>query len=480
MGLMSHPPFKKFASAHVLVIGDVMLDKYLEGHSDRISPEAPVPVFKSVSERCVLGGAANTAANIASLGGKVSLIGLVGKDANAKQLSNLCKNQGIDFIPYIWNAPTITKTRIVGNMQQMLRIDNEESASYDDQKNLLASAKDILKKCQVLLFSDYNKGCLSSDFCQSLIAHCKKNHIHVIVDPKPCNIHFFSGCDYLTPNWKEAREIAGQHPKGKSDSDLLSVASAIHQLTSASVIMTLGADGLFFAPKNSLRTLRMPTVAKEVYDVSGAGDTFIATFSLCKASGCDDVLSLQLANQASGIVVGKHGTSLVYPSDFVEATTQHPKLITSREELKTLSTHHKSQGKTIVSINGSFDLVHAGHLYFLNEAKKQGDILVVGLNTDKSIQKYKSKDRPIINQNDRAQILLALRMIDYVYLFDETDPRKFISDLKPHIHVNGEEYGTNCIESQTVTKIGGKLHLVKRLPGLSTSDIIQKILKIHS
>jgi len=489
--------FRSFKRASLVVVGDVMLDRYLEGSSERISPEAPVPIFKFQHEKVVLGGAANTAANISSLGGKVSLLGLIGKDTHGALLKKLCKNHKISFFPQLTQAPTITKTRIIGGNQQMLRIDKEEHTVNNHIPDLIKKTKSLLKPGDVLLFSDYNKGCLTEDFCQVLINHCKKNKILVIADPKPVNINFFKNCDYLTPNWKESQEIAHLFYAEKSLSNLTHTASLIYKKTKSKVIMTLGPDGLFYFPSPRKPIIRMSTLAREVFDVSGAGDTFIAAFSLCKASGIPDNISLNFANRASGIVVKKQGTALAYPQDFKESDSidilskensfnknssnfnfqfdTEQRLLEEENSLKKIADMlHKSKHK-IVSLNGSFDLLHAGHLYILSEAKKQGDVLVIGLNSDSSIKKYKSPHLPIIDEKNRAQMLLALHMVDFVYIFPQINPLRFISLLKPHVHVNGAEYGKNCIEAPLLKKIGAELLLVKRIPQLASSDIIRKI-----
>ena len=217
----------------------------------------------------------------------------------------------------------------------------------------------------------------------------------------------------------------------------------------------------------------MPTLARDVFDVSGAGDTVVAAFALARASGADHETAVTIANKAASIVVGKFGTATVTPEEILEDTTALR--LVPRRGLAPLAASLRATGKRIVTINGSFDVLHSGHLHILNEARERGDVLIVGLNSDASVRGYKGPDRPIIPERDRAEMLLALRSVDYVHVFDEPDPRAFLQELKPEVHVNGSEYGPECIESETVTRGGGQIHIVSRIPGLSTSHIVNTL-----
>ncbi len=467
----------RFPQLNILVLGDVFLDEYLSGDCTRISPEAPVPILSVTSTRRVLGGAANTAANIASLGGKTHLIGLIGEDSHGEEFQELALRQGIRLTGIKDGRPTIKKTRLLGQRQQLLRLDYEETHPIDPatEKKILQAFQEQLPQAQVVVISDYAKGFLTRSLCQALIQGCIKAGKMVIVDPRPQNFDFYQGSTYLTPNWKEGQELLGRAPGPMTDAEVDSVGSDLSGRLEARILLTLGAAGMAFFHNRGkvVEKFRIPTAAREVFDVSGAGDTVVAAFALAKGAGLSDRDAMTLANRAAGIVVAKLGTATVTPDELSDDGAGR---LLSRAALAPLSARLRSQGKTLVSLNGSFDLLHAGHLYILEEAKKQGDVLVVGLNSDASVKRYKGNSRPIIPQEYRAQMLLALRAVDYVHLFDEEVPMPFLEQLKPHVHVNGSEYGENCIEADTVRKNGGRIHIVEKIPGLSTSEVVSRIL----
>jgi D-beta-D-heptose 7-phosphate kinase / D-beta-D-heptose 1-phosphate adenosyltransferase len=472
----------RFDAHTILILGDVFLDEYLSGDCSRLSPEAPVPILKveALRTRRVLGGAANTAANVASLGGKAILVGLIGEDAHGREFREITAALGIELDPIHDGRPTMKKIRLLGQRQQLLRLDYEEThdISGGTEKAVLAAFRRHLPKASMVVLPDYAKGFFTHDLVQAIIKETHAAGKEVLIDPRPQHRSYYPGCDYITPNWKETQGLLGQAECEADDALVVRNGLALRDKLGTHVILTLGAKGMaVFArgsERGSDRPIRLPTVAREVFDVSGAGDTVVATFALAKSAGADLESAVRLANQAAGVVVAKLGTATVTREELLDLEFRDHRLV-ARAHLAALSARLKAEGKRIVTLNGSFDLMHAGHLYILEEARKQGDVLIVGLNSDASIKQYKGPTRPIIPEDYRARMLLALRTVDYVHLFDETEPMPFLEEVKPHVHVNGSEYGADCIEAPTVKRHGGRIHIVEKIPGLSTSEILAKI-----
>jgi D-beta-D-heptose 7-phosphate kinase/D-beta-D-heptose 1-phosphate adenosyltransferase len=468
--------FDKFPGQKILVIGDVMLDEYLSGDCSRISPEAPVPIVAVTSSRTVLGGAANTSHNITALGGHSILIGSVGKDDAGRQFATLAAAAGIEFVPIHRDQPTIRKVRVVGQQQQLVRLDYESpaSASATIEKDTLAAITTHLPACGMVVISDYAKGLLTESLCQRVIAMARAAGKRVIVDPRPQHAEFYRDCDYLTPNWKEALGLLGRPDIAPTPELIDTVGHDLVRRFDACVLLTMGAKGITFFDKTGTARFSEPAVAREVFDVSGAGDTVVAAFSLALAAGASERESIVLANRAAGIAVGKLGTATVSLGELRGDGSLENRLL-DRSQLKPLATTLRAQGKRIVTINGSFDILHSGHLHILREARDQGDVLIVGVNSDRSVRAYKGADRPYVSERDRAEMLLALRYVDYVHIFDEEVPMPFLEEVKPHVHVNGAEYGADCIEAPLVRSLGGRVHIVEKVPGLSTTAIASRI-----
>jgi D-beta-D-heptose 7-phosphate kinase/D-beta-D-heptose 1-phosphate adenosyltransferase len=461
-----------FKHRRVLVVGDAILDEYLAGDCSRISPEAPVPVLKVDSLRHVLGGAANTAANIVSLGGRATLIALVGDDDGGHTLRRCAGDAGVDLVAVDHGRATLRKTRVVGQHQQIVRLDYEDiqtpSPALEAEILLLVDAS--VGSCDIVVISDYAKGFLSSSMSQAIIKRAHDLNLEVVVDPRPQHRDFYKGCDYLTPNWKESRALLRLPDAEPSQEAIGKVAHALAAELGTNVVLTLGAHGILFHGRNGDKQFSLPTLAREVFDVSGAGDTVVAAFALARAAGADHETAVGLANRAASIVVGKFGTATVTPDEILQDTDALR--LVPRMALSQLAATLRAKGKRIVTTNGSFDLLHNGHLYLLNEARQRGDVLIVGLNSDTSVRSYKGPNRPIVTERRRAEMLLALRMVDYVHIFDEPNPIAFLKELNPDVHVNSAEYGEDCVESATVRRGGGTVHLVNRIPGISTSRLI--------
>lgn len=468
----------RFPQVTVLVIGDVLLDEYVSGDCSRLSPEAPVPILRvdRARVRWTLGGAANTAANVASLGGRATLIGITGDDDAGQRVSDLCRERRIDLVAVRDGRPTIRKSRVVGQRQQLLRLDYEDASpiSAGTEAEVLAEFRRLLPASSIVVLSDYAKGLITSVVGQTIIAEAHAAGKEVVVDPRPEHLQHYLHCDYVTPNWKESQELLGRPLAEASPSRVTEVGAALRERLGSTVVLTLGPGGMAIFDRDSDAQFDLPTVAREVFDVSGAGDTVVATLALARAAGADLITAARLSNHAAGIVVGKLGTATVSAAELLDDRSAGTRLV-SRAGLRPLAERLRAQGQTIVTLNGSFDLLHAGHLHIIDEARRQGDVLIVGLNSDASVRAYKGPTRPIVPEAYRAAMLLALRAVDYVHIFDETVPMPFLDEVRPHVHVNGSEYGAECIEAPLVTSHGGHIHVVDKVAGLSTSDIVSRI-----
>jgi D-beta-D-heptose 7-phosphate kinase / D-beta-D-heptose 1-phosphate adenosyltransferase len=468
----------RFPSQTILVLGDVFLDEYISGDCSRLSPEAPVPVLKvdDGKTRRVPGGAANTAANVASLGAKAVLIGISADDWHGRRFEELVTAAGIAYARVSDGRPTMRKTRLVGQGQQLLRLDYEETpaAGPATSEAILAAFREHLPAAGMVVLSDYAKGFLTLETTQAILRDAHAAGKEVLVDPRPQHARFYTGCDYITPNWKESQGLLGQPESDPTDSLIVQNGLALRERMGCHVILTLGARGITFLDRETGAHFNLPTQAREVFDVSGAGDTVVAAFALARAAGAGLEDAVRIANKAAGIVVGKFGTATVAREELLEAEPGETRLI-GRAALAPLSQSLKAQGRRVVTVNGSFDLLHGGHVHILEEARAQGDVLIVGLNSDASVKAYKGESRPIVPEGERARMLLALRAVDYVHIFDETEPMPFLAEIKPQVHVNGSEYGPDCIEAPLVKANGGRIHIVSKIPGLSTSALLARI-----
>src|SRR5437667_2393816 len=379
-----------FKHRRVLVLGDAILDEYLLGDCSRISPEAPVPVLKVNTSRRVLGGAANTAANIVSLGGRATLIALVGSDDGGLTLKRCASEAGIDLLPVDHGLATLRKTRVVGQHQQIVRLDYEEiqpSGAATDAE-ILALFDASVDACDIVVISDYAKGFLSASLSQAIIRRAHEANRHVIVDPRPQHCEYYRGCDYLTPNWRESRALLHLADAALTSEAVVSLARSLASELATHVVLTLGAHGISFCSRTGDEEFAMPTLAREVFDVSGAGDTVVAAFALARASGADHASAVTIANKAASVVVGKFGTATVRPEEILYDTDALR--LVPRHALAQLAATLRAKGKRIVTINGSFDILHNGHLHILNEARQRGDVLIVGLTSDASVRTSKA------------------------------------------------------------------------------------------
>ncbi|PPD56407.1 MAG: bifunctional heptose 7-phosphate kinase/heptose 1-phosphate adenyltransferase [Methylotenera sp.] len=466
---------------HVLVIGDVMLDRYLIGSVGRISPEAPVPIVLLNQQNERAGGAANVAANLALLGIETHMIGCVGDDSEGATLLKLLQQLVIDTsgVYTSKSRPTIAKTRVLSGHQQMLRLDQESNAAFnaDENAGLNAAIKQQLAlKPSVVILSDYAKGLLSEATCQAIIAQCKAANIKVLVDPKGRDYSKYSGATALTPNKKETAEACDTYI---DDADLISKASHLKQkLQLEFLAVTRGEEGISLIDE---KTHHLPAIAKQVFDVSGAGDTVIATLAAGLMHNLSVLQSLQLANIAAAVVVGKVGTVPISQADLLEALasqqgSEQANKVCDLDALSLKVNAWKNANQKIVFTNGCFDLLHAGHVTYLEAAKKHGDKLILGLNTDRSVSAIKGPTRPVVHENDRARVLAALESVDAVILFDEDTPLNLINAIKPNVIAKGSDYtAEQVVGGKEVQSWGGEIALIDLVEGRSTSNIIKKM-----
>ena len=468
------------SKSHALVIGDVMLDRYLIGSVGRISPEAPVPIVLLNTQNERAGGAANVAANLALLGIKTQLIGCVGNDIEATSLGKLISDIGIENdLVTSKQRPTIAKTRIVSGHQQMMRLDQESHSAFtiDETKAVLNAIQSALKtNPAVVILSDYAKGLLSLEVCQTVIAQCNAQQIPVLVDPKGSDYSKYAGATALTPNKKETAEAC---KIDINDASLIAKASALKaQLGLAFLAVTRGEEGISLIDES---THHLPAIAKQVFDVSGAGDTVIATLAAGLIAELNPLQSLQLANIAAAVVVGKVGTVPITQADLIEALNAEQGSVQAHKvcdlaELKAKVAAWKLAKQKIVFTNGCFDLLHAGHVTYLEAAKKWGDKLILGLNTDRSVSAIKGPSRPVVHEDDRARVLAALESVDAVILFDEDTPLNLINAIKPNVIAKGSDYSANqVVGGKEVQSWGGEIALIDLVEGRSTSNIIKKM-----
>jgi D-beta-D-heptose 7-phosphate kinase/D-beta-D-heptose 1-phosphate adenosyltransferase len=458
----------------VAVIGDIILDEYIIGDTERISPEAPAPVIMEHSRHYVPGGAANVVVNIACLGANARLFGTIGDDPEGSFLRNALRSRGLDDsgIMTLQGRPTTRKTRVIARGNQMLRIDKEITGTIDCsvEKKLIKSILDSPEK--VVIVSDYAKGTVTSDMVRVLAKAGK----YVIADPKSADFSKYSHASIVTPNLNELSLAAGIPHLSPAD-----IEQHAHRLMKAfsisCILVTAGPDGMYLVEKNE-RFIHEHARTREVYDVTGAGDTVIAALASVIGGGASPADACYIANIAAGIVVGKPQTATTTPQEimsYVFGASASDKIIdieTLLERLREL----RSAGRKIVFTNGCFDLLHVGHITYLNEARGLGDILVVGLNTDRSVRALKGPSRPVIPEEERSHLLAALECVDFVILFDEDTPLKLIEKVRPDYLVKGADYSREKVVGHDIVEsYGGKVCLLPLVNDTSTTSIINRI-----
>ena len=465
------------SKSKVLVVGDVMMDAYMIGETRRVSPEAPVPVVEVIKEDEKVGGAANVALNISSLGAKSFLLGITGKDKTADNIKGILSHKNVDiFLKQINNIKTIKKLRIISRNQQLLRLDFEEPFIFEPEI-LETEFKNLIKRVDAIIFSDYAKGTLKD--IQRLIMISNKNKLPIVVDPKGNQFSKYKNATIITPNFSEFELVVG---KCQSETDIsIKGNQLIDDLNLKALLITRSEKGMTLIQKNC-KSQNLHTLAKEVYDVTGAGDTVVASLGAALGAGISISDAAYLSNCAAGIVVGKLGTSTVEIDEISEILNKNQytrKLISDENELIRFLEIKKKQIKTIVFTNGCFDLIHPGHIDYLKKAKGFGDLLIVGINSDKSIVRIKGEDRPINNLETRIKNLEAFPFIDKIIPFNEDTPENLIKKILPDVLIKGGDYKIDeIIGRDIVQKNGGKVITIDLLKGYSTSKIIDNIIKL--
>lgn len=458
----------------IAVIGDLMLDEYLLGEVDRISPEDPVPIVNFKNKISSPGGAGNVAANLCSLKAEVFIFGAAGNDTAGREIINHLKKTGANTSKILKSKkPTIIKQRIIGRDKHLLRIDYEDASeeSEDLRKKIFLNFKLALREINAVIFSDYSKGLISKQLAQNIISLCKKYKKPVFADFKPEHKDFYINADIITPNFKEAVKIAGEEKK------LEETGKSLTKFFNSNVLITQGAEGLTVFPKSG-KSAHFPVYAvKQIYDVAGAGDTVLSVLTWSVCLGLPLYEAAYLANAAGSLTVSKRGTSVISKSELISLFSANGKLKTT-EELKEIFYEAKNGGKKTVFTCGCYDLTNSKHIDFLHKASKLGNIFVVAINSDSSISKIKGPLRPIINIDGRIKMVSAVPYVDYVIAFDEISPKKIINILKPDIFVKGGDYPlSGVLEKNIVERYGGKIKVIPKIEGPSTTSIIEEILK---
>ncbi|MCC4834312.1 MULTISPECIES: bifunctional D-glycero-beta-D-manno-heptose-7-phosphate kinase/D-glycero-beta-D-manno-heptose 1-phosphate adenylyltransferase HldE [Shewanella] len=471
---VSLPAFEK---ARVLVVGDVMLDRYWVGPTGRISPEAPVPVVNINEIEDRPGGAANVALNIAALGGQIQLAGIVGADETAQALTVGVQAQGVEprWLT-VADKPTITKLRVFSRNQQLIRLDFEEKYAKADSENLFSSSEAILDDVDVLVLSDYAKGAIDTPV--EFIAKARAKGVTVLVDPKGTDFARYRGASLLTPNMSEFEAVVGTVT---DEADLIAKAKQlIKEHNFDAMLVTRSEKGMTLISQDEAE-LHIPTVAREVYDVTGAGDTVISALATSLAAGSTMAQACSIANIAAGVVVAKLGTATVSRIELIEALALNQGEsgfgVVTEDQLAYALEQARLRGEKVVMTNGCFDILHAGHVSYLQQAKALGDRLIVAVNDDASVKRLKGEGRPVNQEDRRMAVLAGLASVDWVIPFSEDTPQRVISRLLPDSLVKGGDYKVEEVAGGTeVMAAGGKVEILGFEDGVSTTAIIENIM----
>ena len=469
-----------FGHPQVLVVGDLMLDKYVWGEVERISPEAPVPVLRTGRQSEQPGGAANVAMNLAGLGARVMVMGFGGGDDDQAELEVLLRDAGVKFsIVACPGWPTTSKLRVLAGHQQLLRMDREAKPAYSARAaaTLLGQLAAALPEAAVVVLSDYAKGVLSERVCRTVIAGARAAHVPVVVDPKVRDFLRYRGATAICPNAKELATVTGEPA-----SDLNRLLAAGQAMTAALgleyMLVTLSEKGIAILRPDSRQYA--PAETRQVYDVSGAGDTVVAVVAAAMASGVAIEAAARLANVAAGIVIGKVGTVPIQHGELAGALSEElrpgsDEKVVPIEVLLARIAGWRSRGLQVVFTNGCFDLLHVGHIALLEQARRMGDRLIVAVNSDRSVQRLKGPDRPLVQEQDRARILAALAAVDAVVVFDESTPLRLIEAIRPDVLVKGGDYcDVDVVGAAELRGWGGRVELVPLVAGCSTTSLIER------
>lgn len=463
-----------FDAVHIAVAGDVMLDHYWHGDAGRISPEAPVPVVRITDSERRAGGAGNVARNVAALGASARLYGVVGEDPEAQALRDGLDAAGVSCVLHaIPNWGTIAKTRIISRRQQLLRLDRESAVPVDAARTLSGAVSEELSRCDVLILSDYGKGSLAE--AEAIIASAREREIPVLVDPKGQDFGRYRGATVLTPNRPEFEAVMG--PCEGDDDFARKGARLAGELGLAAVLVTRGEQGMSLVPAAGA-PVHLTARAREVFDVTGAGDTVIAALACALGAGASAEDAARIANLAAGLVVSRFGAATVSRDQLVEELTSAAStaqgLLSLQQVLQAVAAA-RSRGERVVMTNGCFDLLHAGHVSYLREARGLGDRLLVAINSDASVARLKGAGRPLNTSRARAAVLSALSMVDWVVEFDEDTPQRLVSELLPDVLVKGGDYAPeDIVGAEEVRAAGGEVFSLGFVEGFSTSRLLDR------
>ncbi len=464
----------------ILVIGDLILDRYVTGAVERISPEAPIPVLTAMQSEDRLGGAGNVAANLRAMEAPVEVIGVIGDDSRGRRMLGMFEELGCDASRCVVDPdrPTTEKTRMISGVQQMLRVDWEKAQAIgaELEAQLVRDLPARVHGAQAVILSDYGKGVLTGAVLNAVISAARKAGVPVLVDPKGKDYSIYAGATLVTPNRKEAEDALGRKLDALGDMptaarDLMRIA----KLDAA--VITLGAAGMFHMTRDG-DSGHVPTVARQVFDVTGAGDTVISHLAIALGDKRPLDVAVLLANHAAGIVVGKRGAASVTRTELISALGRHSvgsRKIVHDEELTALLSRWRKERARVVFTNGCFDVLHAGHVQYLRFARSQGDMLVVGVNDDDSVRRMKGPSRPVNPIGDRLEVLAALEMIDAVTTFTEDTPANIIERVSPNVLVKGEDWkDKGVVGREWVESHGGVVVLAPLLDGRSTTNILKR------
>ncbi len=472
----------RLETPRVLIVGDLILDRYVTGEVERISPEAPIPLLTARHSEMRLGGAGNVAANLRAMKAEVEVLGVTGRDDRGETLLDLLRDVGVDSsaVLRLDERATTLKMRLLGGAQQILRVDWEDRRPLSDEaaEGLLAGLGARVAHAGAVVLSDYGKGVLTTQVIRGVIDVAREAGVPVLVDPKGADYSCYRGATLVTPNRREAEEALG-----RSLARLDDLPAAAHELIELAgleaVVITLGSDGIFFRSERAGEEGRVPALARAVFDVTGAGDTVIAHLALALAAGCSLEEAVRLANRAASIVVARRGAASVTRDELrtllgERRTGGSPVL--RHGELPALLAEWRDQGKRIVFTNGCFDIVHAGHVDYLRTARARGDALIVGVNDDQSVRRLKGPGRPINPLEDRLTVLAALEMVDAVVAFGEDTPQRIVEEVTPDVLVKGQDWeDRGVVGREWVEEHGGEVFLAPIVPGHSTSAIAEKL-----
>ena len=465
--MISKKLIQSLKNGSVLVVGDIMLDRYIEGNITRISPEAPIPILNKQNERYMLGGAGNVVANLRSFNVSVSLVGIVGDDDSSTEITTMLKNINVNSnLVSVRNSHSTTKTRFTSKQHQVFRFDVDLKLSRD--KQIIEKVRAIIDGYNVILLSDYGKGVISDTTASQIIRLANKKGKKVLVDPKGKDYKKYDGAYLITPNRNELCEAVGFDIQ---DSEIQHAQKLLENVKVDNILVTLGRDGMIIAGKEINK--HYISQAVEVFDVSGAGDTVISSIAAGISAGLSLDKSIEIANIAAGCVVGKFGTATITVDELIHKSNN--KIVTLEDAVDIVKIW-KAENKTIGFTNGCFDLVHVGHVEVLRKTKEKCDKLVLGLNSDSSIKKIKGDGRPIIDQNSRSILLSEFQSVDLIIIFDEETPLNLIKHIKPDVLIKGSNYKIDeIIGSDFVMSYGGNVVTVELIEELSTTLIIKNI-----